>query len=104
MRTETIIRNQLKKHTCKNVEDLIMKYLIGSCECCGHKDLADDLIVSYRSRDEPNTTLLCQECIKDLRYYHCFRCKIYTQSAYQIMDYNICNYCSQCAGSSMWLD
>lgn len=101
---EKNIRKELEKYTCKNVEDLIMNYLTCRCECCSQKDLVDNFVLSYRSRDEIGTTFLCQDCIKNLRYFYCFRCKIYTQSAYQILDFHICNYCSQCAGNSMWCE
>lgn len=95
MKEEKKIREELKPYTCKNVEDIIISFLKHCCYCCLKEDLEENFIDSYFVQDRP-VIHLCQNCIKDLTFEYCIKCKIYSHRTkmYQILDdYNVCANC-----------
>ncbi len=100
MNTEVLIRKLLKPYTCKDLEDIVITYLLDECYRCDKKLVTCDLVTAYRWKylnKGINIVKICVECVELLNYRNCNKCKIFSEHCYVILEeFYVCNWCCMC--------
>jgi hypothetical protein len=96
MNDEQSIRKFLRPYVCKDVEGIIMGYLMGKCKCCEDTILTDNL---YEAKSVDGETFnICQKCLDSNISHLCNVCNCYCLCAglfflTEIPKYNMCQCC-----------
>lgn len=95
-----LIRKELKKYVCKDVEDIIMKYITEKCFDCKEILLSRHLININRGEFRiclncvNNKILTSSESMWLRRYIRCLECReYYTRKNFYKVEYNTCFSC-----------